>query len=154
MPDLRLHLYLNAWRNDRSTWLRESEEGAGRRRPKGKDAEWFGWSDINRIALADGTDLTAGLRYLAPDDGNAEDRTLVSVPLPRPIPPGETLVFSVDWASKLPRTVARTGWKDDFVMGAQWFPKLCKATPTTGGTRTSSTPGPSSSPTSATTTSR
>ncbi len=67
--------------------------------------------------------------YLAPDDGNAEDRTLVSVPLPRPIAPGETLVFSVDWASKLPRTVARTGWKDDFVMGAQWFPKLCKATP-------------------------
>jgi hypothetical protein len=129
LPDLRLHLFLNAWRNDRSTWLRESEEGIGRRRPKGKDAEWFGWIEINRIALADGTDLTPGLRPLAPDDGNAEDRTLVSVPLPRPIAPGESLVFTVDWASKLPRTVARTGWKDDFVMGAQWFPKLCKATP-------------------------
>ncbi len=129
LPDLRLHLYLNAWRNDRSTWLKESEEGVGRRRPKGKDAEWFGWSEINRIVLKNGTDLTPGLTYLAPDDGNAEDRTLVSMPLPQPIAPGETLVFSVDWASKLPRTVARTGWKDDFVMGAQWFPKLCKATP-------------------------
>ena len=84
LPDLRLHLYLNAWRNDRSTWLKESEEGVGRRRPKGKDAEWFGWSEINRIALTDGTDLTPGLTYLAPDDGNAEDRTLVSVPLPQP----------------------------------------------------------------------
>jgi hypothetical protein len=129
LPDLRLHLYLNAWRNDRSTWLTENEEGIGRARRAGKDAEWFGWTEINRIALADGTDLTPGLRFLAPDDGNAEDRTLVSVPLPRPIAPGETLVFSVDWASRFPRTVARTGWKDDFVMGAQWFPKLCKATP-------------------------
>jgi hypothetical protein len=127
-PDLCFHLYLNAWRNDRSTWLRENEDGVGRARRKGTSAEWFGWSEIHRIALADGTDLTMGLRYVAPDDGNADDRTVACVPLPTPVGPGETLRFSLDWAAKLPRTLARTGWKDDFVMGAQWFPKLGAAT--------------------------
>ena len=28
--DLSLHLYLNAWRNDRSTWLLEQSRGGGR----------------------------------------------------------------------------------------------------------------------------
>ena len=123
-PDLCFHLYLNAWRNDRSTWLRENGEGVGRARRTGKSEDWFGWSEIHRIALADGTDLTKGLRYAAPDDGNADDRTVACAPLPRPVAPGETLAFTLDWAAKLPRTQARTGWKDDFVMGAQWFPKL------------------------------
>ena len=127
-PDLCFHLYLNAWRNDRSTWLREHEEGADPARRKGKSAEWFSWSEIHRIALPDGTDLTKGLKYLAPDDGNADDRTVACVPLPAPVAPGGTLSFTLDWAAKLPRTRARTGWKDDFVMGAQWFPKLGVAT--------------------------
>jgi hypothetical protein len=128
VPDLCFHLYLNAWRNDRSTWMREAAEGMGRERGRGTSPEGFGWSEINRIALADGTDLTRGLRYVAPDDGNADDRTVACVPVPKPVAPGETLAVALDWAAKLPRVQARTGWKDDFVMGAQWFPKLGAAT--------------------------
>ncbi|HEY3351505.1 MAG TPA: M1 family metallopeptidase [Thermoanaerobaculia bacterium] len=128
--DLALHLYLNAWRNDRSTWLVEQARGGGRadRGLAAKDPARWGWSEIHRIALDDGTDLTPGLRYVSPDDGNPDDRTLVSVPLPRPVAPGETLVFRVDWEAKFPRAVARTGWKDDYLLGAQWFPKLGVAT--------------------------
>ncbi len=126
-PDLALHLYLNGFRNTASTWLRESAAGAGRDRPRRTDEKWFGFSEANRIVLEDGTDLTASLRYLAPDDGNADDRTLASVPLPRAVAPGETLVFTIDFTARLPRAVARTGWKDDYVLGAQWFPKLCVA---------------------------
>lgn len=129
-PDLCFHLYLNAWRNDRSTWLRENTEGAGRARRRGTSADRFGWSEIHRIALPDGTDLTPGLRYVSPDDGNPDDRTVACAPLPKPVAPGETLLFTLDWAAKLPRAQARTGWKDDFVMGAQWFPKLGVATET------------------------
>jgi hypothetical protein len=128
--DLALHLYLNAWRNDRSTWLIEQARGGGRR-DRGlasKDAARWGWTEIHRIALDDGTDLTPGLTYVSPDDGNPDDRTLVSVPLPHPVAPGETLVFRVDWEAKFPRAVARSGWKDDFLLGAQWFPKLGVAT--------------------------
>ncbi len=130
LPDLALHLYLNAWRNDRSTWLLEQRQGGGRpdRGLSAKDTAHWGWSEIHRIALDDGTDLTPGLTYVSPDDGNPDDRTLVSVPLPHPVAPGETLVFRVDWEAKFPRAVARTGWKDDYLLGAQWFPKLCAAT--------------------------
>jgi hypothetical protein len=128
--DLALHLYLNAWRNDRSTWLVEQARGGGRadRGLAAKDPARWSFTEINRIALDDGTDLTPGLRYVSPDDGNPDDRTLVSVPLPRPVAPGETLVFRVDWEAKFPRAVARTGWKDDYLLGAQWFPKLGVAT--------------------------
>jgi hypothetical protein len=127
--DLALHLYLNAWRNDRSTWLLEQARGGGREdRPAGRDAAHASFTEIHRITLEDGTDLTPGLAYVSPDDGNPHDRTLVSVPLPRPVAPGETLVFRVDWESKFPRAVARTGWKDDYLLGAQWFPKLGVAT--------------------------
>jgi hypothetical protein len=128
--DLRLHLYLNAWKNDRSTWLTEQARGAGRRDRgmRAKDASRWGWSEIHRISLEDGTDLTSALKYVSPDDGNPDDRTLVSVALPRPVAPGETLVFRVDWEGKFPRAIARTGWKDDYLLGAQWFPKLGAAT--------------------------
>jgi Peptidase family M1 domain len=128
--DLRLHLYLNAWKNDRSTWLLEAARGGGRpdRGLRAKDASQWGFSEIHRIALEDGTDLTPSLKYISPDDGNPDDRTLVSVALPRPVTPGETLVFRVDWEGRFPRAVARTGWKDDYLLGAQWFPKLGVAT--------------------------
>ena len=42
--------------------------------------------------------------------------------------PGETLVLEVDFESRLPRGLLRTGWKDDFVFAGQWFPKLAEAT--------------------------
>ncbi|HEV8269466.1 MAG TPA: M1 family metallopeptidase, partial [Thermoanaerobaculia bacterium] len=126
--DLRLHLYLNAFRNDRSTWLREEDSGGGRDRKHGENERNFGYSEINRVSLADGTDLTPNLSYVSPDDGNPDDRTVVSVVLPTAIEPGGTLVFRVDFVAKLPRIVERTGVKDDFVLGGQWFPKLGVAT--------------------------
>ncbi len=129
-PDLVLHLYLNAWRNDRSTWLVEQSRGGGRRDRglAGKSPARWGWTEIHRISLDDGTDLTPLLAYVSPDDGNPDDRTLVRVPLPRPVAPGESIVFRVDWQAQFPRAVARTGWKDDYILGAQWFPKLGVAT--------------------------
>ncbi len=128
--DLRIHLYLNAWRNDRSTWLVEQARAGGRndRGVRAKDPARWGFTEIHRISLEDGTDLTGALTYISPDDGNPDDRTLVSVALPRPVAPGETLVFRIDWEGRFPRAVARTGWKDDYVLGAQWFPKLGVAT--------------------------
>ncbi|MEO6325347.1 MAG: M1 family metallopeptidase [Thermoanaerobaculia bacterium] len=126
--DLQLHLYLNAFLNDQSTWLRESAAGGGRPRKHRDGQAWFGSSELNRVTLADGTDLTPGVRFIAPDDGNADDRTVVSISLPRPVAPGQTLTFTVDFRARFPQIVARTGWKDDFLLGAQWFPKLGVAT--------------------------
>jgi len=124
---LRLHLYYNAWRNTRSSWLRERRLVGDTdlvRRPK----EDWGWIDITGLRLIETggapLDLTSRLRFIAPDDGNNEDRTLVEVPLETPVPPGGTVNLQVAWSSYVPRTFARTGTVGDFFFIAQWFPKI------------------------------
>lgn len=124
---LRLHLYYNAWRNTRSSWLRERRLAGDTdlvRRPK----EDWGWIDITGLRLIETggapLDLTSRLRFIAPDDGNNEDRTLVEVPLETPVPPGGTVNLQVAWSSYVPRTFARTGTIGDFFFIAQWFPKI------------------------------
>ena len=118
---LRFHLYLNAFRNTRSTFWREHR---GRRGTREMPESW-GSIEITRLALsADGSDLLPGLRYVAPDDGNADDRTVAEVPLPRPVAPGQTVAVAIDFVSRLPRVAVRTGYKGDFFLVAQWFPKF------------------------------
>jgi Peptidase family M1 domain len=117
---LQFHLYLNAFRNTLSTFWRESR---GRHRDNPLPEDW-GWIEIKRMTLSDGTDLLPSLRYLAPDDGNAHDRTVAEVLLPRSVEPAETLSVSIDFVSRLPRVSARTGYKGDFFFVAQWFPKI------------------------------
>lgn len=120
LPDAVLHLYLNGFRNTRSTLFRGLPPPAG--------ASDFGYCELKRVALPDGTDLTRRVSFQGPANDDPEDLTLAFVPLPRPVPPGGTLVLQVDFESRLPRGVLRTGWKDDFVFAGQWFPKLAKAT--------------------------
>src|SRR5262249_12518893 len=59
-----------------------------------------------------------------PDDARDEDRTVFSVDLPEAVPPGGSVQVQVEWESQLPRVRRRTGYKDDFLLVAQWFPKL------------------------------
>ena len=118
---LQFHLYLNAFRNTRSTFHRESA-GRGRRGEPLPDS--WGSIELTRMTYSDGADLIPALVYLAPDDGNRDDRTVAEVTLPRPIAPGETARVSMDFRSRLPRVGRRTGWKGDFYMVAQWFPKV------------------------------
>src|SRR5687768_4994186 len=91
------HLYWNAFRNNLST----SARGQGRRAARGEDERRWGFTDVKRIASsAAGTaqsDITATLRYVQPDDGNADDRTVFEVRTPSPVAPGETVRFHVDW---------------------------------------------------------
>ncbi len=117
---LRLHLYLNAFRNTLSTFWRES---AGDHRD-GKLPDSWGSIEIGRMTGPDGADLLPGLRFIAPDDGNPDDRTVAEVVLPRPVQPGETISVAIDFVSRLPRVSVRTGYKDDFYMVVQWFPKV------------------------------
>ncbi|HEY6065933.1 MAG TPA: M1 family metallopeptidase, partial [Thermoanaerobaculia bacterium] len=74
--------------------------------------------------LADGSDLLPALTYISPDDGNPHDRTVAEIQLPRAVAPGETISVSIDFRSRLPRVSSRTGWKGDFFLVAQWFPKI------------------------------
>jgi hypothetical protein len=137
--DLQFHLYWNAWRDDRSTWLREAALAGSTYRNRRDDDR--GRIDLTSIALltlespgtpgskpdtATGsrTDLTPTRRFIAPDDGNRDDETVMSVPLPQPVAPGGTVSVEVKWTAHIPRTYARTGAIGRFFFIAQWFPKL------------------------------
>lgn len=123
--ELRYHLYYNAWRNDRSSWLRRARE-QGRRFEHVPDDGWA-FIDVSQLRLRtpDGpVDLRPHARTIAPDDGNPDDRTVLQVPLPRAVEPGQTIEVELQFEAKLPRTFARTGFRGDYVLVAQWFPKL------------------------------
>ncbi len=121
--ELWLHLYWNAWRNDRSTWLLEdrARERAGRPRQKVRDEDW-GWIEIDSITLASGEALET--RYAAPDDGNADDRTVLVATLPREVASGESVVVEIAFHARVPRTFARTGYRGQFYFFSHWFPKV------------------------------
>lgn len=124
--ELRFHLYYNAWRNSESTWLREA--ALRRSRTSSLKPEDWGWIDVSQLRLLTGAtepvDLTPQMQFIAPDDGNASDRTVLMVPLPAPVGPGETINVEVAWTSKVPRTFSRTGAVGSSYFLAQWFPKL------------------------------
>jgi Peptidase family M1 domain len=141
--ELQFHLYWNAWRNADSTWLRERRL-AGNVTPVRDDA--WGSTDVTRLRVrrpsradspsreqpngsngessAAWIDLTSQQRFLAPDDGNEADRTVMGVTLPFEVRPEETVEVEVEWKGKIPRPFARTGYVDDYYFIAQWFPKL------------------------------
>src|SRR5258705_1793486 len=120
--ELQFHLYWNAWRNTDSTWLRERRLGGNTNTPR-SDA-WV-WTDVRVLRIRHGDQLYAPqIRYIAPDDGNTADRTVLAVTLPAEIAPNESIDIDLEWSAKIPRTFARTGYIDDYYFFGQWFPKL------------------------------
>ena len=128
IPDLYFHLYLNAFKNMDSTFMREVSIS----RDHGLLKEWlsirgkekWGWVDIDKIQIVNGADLTPLITYAHPDDNNNRDQTVVRIPLPQAIPSKGTIELTVDFTSKLPRALARTGFDDDYFLAGQWFPKI------------------------------
>lgn len=122
--ELWFHLYWNGWRNSHSTWLREDRlRGRSDRGSKIREGDWS-YLEVDEIRLADGTDLMATRRFSAPDDGNTADRTVIVISLPKPVAPGETVEVELVWRAKIPRTFARTGYRDDFYFMAHWYPAI------------------------------
>lgn len=126
-----LHLYLNAFAHEQTTWMRSAPSGMFDVDDvlRVHDDPW-GWNEPVSIRR-DGVDLTWDA--IAPDDGNPFDRSLVEVALDRPVAPGETLELDIEFEARLPVPMERTGGRDDFFFVAQWFPKI--ATYETAGVR-------------------
>ncbi len=141
--ELQLHLYLNAFRNSQSTFMLEK----GRRFTGLRDEkDGWGFIEVNRILKlpqpykpgsqkllpffsasqeVSGLDLTSAMEYIQPDTPeHTEDKTVLRVPLPEPLNPGETISLYFDFTAKLPHPpYARTGAYKEFFFVAQWFPK-------------------------------
>ncbi len=121
VPTLQFHLYMNAFRNSRSTFFRES---GGQLRGDQAAEDGWGWIRVDFLRLEDGTDLTGQLRCISPDDGNPDDCTVAEVPLPAPVRPGGALRLKMRFTTQLPKVFARTGYRGDFHLAGQWFPKI------------------------------
>lgn len=123
--ELMFHAYLNAFKNSGSTYFKESEFNTGYNLGNYLDESEMGYIDINRMVIVDGEPLTQDIRYVQPDDGNADDQTVFAVRLPKAVNPGEELKIQINFLSKLPKIISRTGYeRGDYFMVAQWFPKI------------------------------
>ncbi len=115
--DAMMHMYLNAFSSNMSSFAK-----GGQWSPAGD--EGWGWVKIRSIYDYKGNDLSDSMNFQSPDDGNTHDRTVLQILLPEPVLPGDTLRFSINFESKLPSPIDRTGYADDFHFVAQWFPKF------------------------------
>jgi len=119
------HLYLNAFR-PQSTFTSETHFTGGIRDSESKDDypnEKLGSIDISTISADGFGDLKGAMHFTAPDDGNMQDHTVMEIALPHPLAPGATITFHLAFHDKFPLSVARNGYKRDFIMGGQWYPK-------------------------------
>jgi hypothetical protein len=127
VSELWMHLYLNAFKNERSLFLRTPLNGG---RGGGPVKDW-GFIDVGKLVLAEGpdgkpADLLPSVERSRPGD---PDETDARVPLPREIAPGETITIEMSWDDKLPAVIERTGYDGSFHMVAQWFPKIARLEP-------------------------
>lgn len=125
LNELWFHLYLNAFKNDKTLFLR-SPFGAGR---SGDKAREYGYVDVKKLAVigGDGDDLWAKRDRHSPDD--PDDETDLRVPLSSPLEPGASLDLQLEFEAQLPEIIERTGFVGSFHFMGQWFPKLARLEP-------------------------
>ncbi len=124
---LWFHLYWNAFQNNMSTFLTEGAR-RGRSVPGFKKDDW-GFCRVNSIKVIqnpyfDDYDLFPIMEFRHPDDLNVLDQTVFSVKLAQPVEPGQTILLNIEFESKIPRPIARTGVYRNYYFIAQWFPKI------------------------------
>jgi hypothetical protein len=121
--DMWFHLYYNAFKNEQSTFIQESREGSFFGGGRVKDGEW-GWVDVSRVVLADGRDLRPTMEFMTVDRPvHAGDQTVMRVRFPEPLEPGAEVHLQIEFQSKIPATISRSGYYQNSYFMAQWFPK-------------------------------
>jgi hypothetical protein len=119
LASLLFHLYLNAFRDRQSVFMRESGGSL-----RGVRIKKSGSIEIESLRV-DGEELLPGAKHeLVP-----QDFTQLSVPLLRELAPGAQAEIEIRFSAQLPSVFARSGFQGDFFAVAQWFPKLAKLEP-------------------------
>lgn len=112
---LPFHLYLNAFKNESSLFMRSS--GGRLRRARASETGW-GWIQVDSVIIK-GVEQVAKLRY-----PHLPDETVAELPLAEPVEPGSTIEVQMKFTAQLPEVFARTGYAGDFHLVGQWFPKI------------------------------
>lgn len=116
---LLFHLYMNAFRDRESVFMRESGGSL-----RGAGVRGAGLIRLSSLRVA-GVDVLAKCeRELV-----SGDFTQLRAPLATPLAPGEQLAIEATFVVLLPPVFARSGYARDFFAVAQWFPKLAKLEP-------------------------
>ncbi|HZP22906.1 MAG TPA: M1 family metallopeptidase [Terriglobales bacterium] len=119
------HLYLNAFQPT-STWMHEAHRDGSFRSSSLEHwkPEDYGSNVVSSFQVDGMGDLTSQMKFIAPDDGNSEDKTVFQAKLPRPVAPGQDVTFHITFKATFPEVIARTGYKRTFLLAGQWFPKV------------------------------
>ena len=119
------HLYLNAFQ-PKSTWMYEAHRDGSFRSSRFDtwQPEEYGSNEVTSLEVVGMGNLTKQMKFISPDDGNPDDKTVFQLKLPRPVAPGQDVVFKIRFRAKFPEVVARTGYKRTFLLAGQWFPKV------------------------------
>ncbi len=132
LTSIPLHLYLNAFSHDQTTWMDAGPLNTVRfddLQAMYGDALW-GWIDLQAARLHTPSGPVAlTWSYAQPDDGNPLDRTLAVLALPTPLAPGAAAELEITFRARLPTPIARTGATPGTLVAAQWFPKAAAYTP-------------------------
>ncbi|MBW3628254.1 MAG: M1 family metallopeptidase [Gemmatimonadetes bacterium] len=108
------HQHLNAFRPN-SAWARR-ELQFGNRRFQQLGPQEHAFERLTRVEV--------GGRAVVPVYPGAPDSTVVGIPLPAAVRPGQTVEVRLDWTARLstvPRRQGRRGRQFDF---AQWYPRV------------------------------
>jgi len=123
------HLYMNGFRAEDTAWM-QSSRGRHRRSEQEADGAW-GFIDVRSVHLERHDRLSLDHDVETPSDEALElawsedtDPSTMTVDLPHPVGPGESLTLHLDFVTQLPRVVARTGYSGDFYAVGQWYPKI------------------------------
>jgi len=119
------HLYLNAFQ-PKSTFMTEVRLSGTRGTGPGSgwDPKHYGAIEVKSLEVVGQGDLTRQMQFIQPDDGNKDDYTVFQIRLPQPVPPSGSVEFKFAFHDQLPEVVERTGYKRNFFMVGQWFPKV------------------------------
>jgi hypothetical protein len=114
LDTLWFHLHLNAFR-PHSAWARRELE-FGQRRFQDLGPDEHAYERVRDVVVA-------GIPVV-PHYPGVPDSTVMAVPLPAPLAPGDSVLVALDWDARLatlPRRQGRRGRHYDF---AQWYPRI------------------------------
>ena len=111
---LPFHLYLNGFKNESTVFMRS---GRGSMRGEVASSTGWGWIQVHSVKIA-GAELVHTLTYTGGDE------TVATLPLAAPLAPGGTIQVAFEFTAQLPEVFARTGYKGEFHIVGQWFPKI------------------------------
>lgn len=124
IEELYLHAYLNAFRNERSRFMRDAAAQGRSRHVLRKPGELV----IYSVRAREFDDLELWTTRDPHSPGDPEDTTDIRLPLPTPLASGAPLTLDITFSAQLPELVERSGYVGGFHAVTQWFPKIARQT--------------------------